>query len=173
DFRLRDTRDYVKHILALHDGEARLVRAGWEPFPASGGSILQPCYWHYQFSRGWDTYSWLSTHKGNLTIQDLDWIMMKDGGETGLMRSDPAFGNWQIRSGQFITLAELFWFGKHLCSCYDIYRAYLSLPVWIQKRKHSTSQSAAGVLRRNAKASRHQEEGKYGLPSNPGKRGRR
>ena len=174
DFRLRDTRDYVKHILALHDGEARLVRTEWKPFPASGGSTLQPCYWHYQFSRSWDTYSWLSSHRGDFTNEDVDWIMRKDGGETGLMRRDPASGgNWQIRHGQFITLAELFWFGKDLWSCYDIYRAYLSLPVWIQKRKHPASQNAAGTIRRNAKSLHYLDHGKYGLPQTPWKRGRR
>ena len=100
--------------------------------------------------------------------------MTKDGGETGLMRRDPASGgNWQIRHGQFITLAELFWFGKDLCSCYDIYRAYLSLPVWIQKRKHPASQNAPGTMRRNAKAFHYQETGMYGLPTAPWKRGRR
>ena len=172
--RVRDTRDYVKHILTLHDGEARLVCADWKPFPASGGSILQPAYWHYQFSRSWATYSWLSSHKGHFTNEDLEWIMTKDGGETGLMRRDPASGgNWQIRTGQFITLAELFWFGKDLCSCYDIYRTYLSLPVWIQKRKHPASQNAPGTMRRNAKAFHYQETGMYGLPTAPWKRGRR
>ena len=57
--------------------------------------------------------------------------------ETGVLRLDPASGGkWQIRKGNFVTLSEAFWFGKDLCSCYDIYRWYLTLPVWIQKRHH-------------------------------------
>ena len=66
--------------------------------------------------------------------------------ETGALMLDWASGQWQIRQGNFITLSEAFWFGKELCSCYDIYRWYLTLPVWIQKRYHSAYEVRGSAL---------------------------
>ena len=45
-------------------------------------------------------------------MQDIDWILQKEGGETTLLKRDPASGGrgdtWYIREGNHITLAELF-----------------------------------------------------------------
>ena len=51
EFKMRVHQDYIKHILAKHDGEVRLVgESDWMPFPASGGHMRQACFWHYQFA---------------------------------------------------------------------------------------------------------------------------
>ena len=69
-----------------------------------------------------------------------------------------------IRRGNYITLAELFKSVSLVCSCFDLYRTYADLPIFIHKRHHSTSNSAKAQLRRNAKQLRFQERGRYGLP---------
>ena len=58
-FDLGSKADLVKHILTMHDGEARLVGDDevWFLFPVSDGSmflgvstyIRKACFWHYQF----------------------------------------------------------------------------------------------------------------------------
>ena len=99
-----------------------------------------------------------------------DWIIRKDK-ETGTLRpcEDPASGGeWQIRAGNFVTLAEAFWFGKDLCSLCDVYRWYTTLDVWIQKRYHPSSMNETGMWRKEAKVLRHYETGKWGLPA-PGR----
>ena len=59
-FKARDGPEYVKHICAAHDGELRLLdNWKWVPFPASGGSINQACFWHYQFARQVETRRFL------------------------------------------------------------------------------------------------------------------
>ena len=79
--------------------------------------------------------------------------------------ADPASGvTWLIRSGNYITLAELFRFGCKVCSCFDLYRAYVALPIFISKRYHSVSHTGPAQKRRNAKQLRFQENGKWGLP---------
>ena len=91
---------------------------------------------------------------------------------TGVLRI-PNGGEAQIRQGKFVTLSEAFWFGKDICSCYDIYGWYLSLPVWISKRVHSASANDAGMERRVAKVKRRQETGSWALPAPPWERRRR
>ena len=93
-----------------------------------------------------------------------DWL---DEGRPSLWRG------LEDQGGQFRHLAEFFRFGKNLCSCYDIYRAYLSLPIWIQKRQHSASKSEHGWFRRNAKTLLHQGTGRWGLPVSFWKRSKR
>ena len=45
------------------------------------------------------------------------------------MKYCPATGgrpeSWKIRQGNYITLGELFVFGAHRCSCWDLYRIYI------------------------------------------------
>ena len=82
---------------------------------------------------------------------------------------DPASGGkWQIRQGNFVTLSEAFWWGKDICSCYDIYAWYLSLPIWISKRVHPASTNDAGMARRVAKVQRKDQTGSWALPAPAG-----
>ena len=101
----------------------------------------------------------------DLVDKDIDWIMEKEGDETAVLRRCPAPGggwNWQIICGNYITLSELFHFGKNVLSCFDLYNIYIAMPVWIRRRHHSISHTAQGTKRRNAKAMRHAETGRWG-----------
>ena len=159
-----DAADYAKNVLQLQDGEARLLRSEWAPFETETHdgddevSPLHPRFWHHQFAMGWRTREQLRRDEAFATPGqrhhmpecEVLQILARDK-ETGALMLDCASGQWQIRQGNFITLSEAFWFGKELCSCYDIYRWYLTLPVWIQKRVHSMSTNPEGLERRVAK----------------------
>ena len=64
-----------------------------------------------------------------LKLTDVKWILDKEGGETTLMKEDPATGGFLIRAGQYITLGGLFFMGGNKFSCCDLYRTYLSLDI--------------------------------------------
>ena len=95
--------------------------------------------------------------------------MTKEKDSTTLLgcEKNPASGGWRwfIRYGNVVTLAEVFYMGHRILSCFDLYRIYLTLDHFAFKRQHSVSNSAEGTRRRNAKSLRHQETGRWGLPS--------
>ena len=178
-FNMKDGNVYIKHIIARHDGEARLVGDfDWAPltFPASGGTVKSACFWHYQFCTEQETRTYLY-HRGqerwwqdDLSNAEIDWIMQKENNETELLKrdSDPASGgpaDWYIRWGNFITLADVFYKDMDIVSCFDAYKLYLTLPNWCYKRQHSISHSAHTTMRRNAKSLQYVEEGRWGLPT--------
>ena len=84
------------------------------------------------------------------------------GSEVPAAGGKPA--RWLIRQGQYITLGELFVLGAHRCSCWDLYRIYTSLDLFIRKKVHSVSGSEEAVCLSNAKRSQHFETGKWGQP---------
>ena len=94
----------------------------------------------------------------------MHWILAKEDNETLLMKYCPATGgrpaSWQIRQGNYITLGELFVFGARRCSCWDLYRTYTALEIFIRKKVHSVSGSEEAVCPSNAKRKRHCETGK-------------
>ena len=47
---------------------------------------------------------------------------------------------WEIASGHYITLAELFWMFARVNTCFCLYRYYTDLEVFIAKKCHSQSQ---------------------------------
>ena len=65
-----------------------------------------------------------------------------------------------IRQGQCITLGELFVWGAHRCSCWDLYRTYTSLDIFIRK---IASGSEEAVCLSNAKRNPHFGTGKFGV----------
>ena len=76
--------------------------------------------------------------------------------------STPA--RWEIRQGNIITLAELFSWGAYRCSCWDLYRTYRSLEVFIDPKPRVRSGSENANFRDNAKRKRRMDTGRYGLP---------
>ena len=167
--------EYVKHIIAKHDGEARLWgHAEWVPVPADA-DIHNARFWHPQFAStdaGRDYLQWCQQrrgqHNGRLSDAELAEIVHLERAETRLLKNDPPFsGKWLIRKGQYITLAELFHYGAALCSCFRLYRMYLALPLFITKKRHSQSRSENGAKRANAKRLHHAEAGRYGLRPGP------
>ena len=65
--------------------------------------------------------------------------------------------------GNYITLGELFVFGAHWCSCWDLYRTYTALRIFIHKKPHSLSNSEDAIFRANAKRSKYEKTGRWGL----------
>ena len=64
-----------------------------------------------------------------------------------------------------MVLAELMWWAYGLLTMYDLYKMWISLPIFSFRRKHSESQSEQAVFTRNAKMLRKAETGYYGLNS--------
>ena len=53
-------KQYVKHILNAHDGEAKLVGDyEWEQFTPSGGNVLNPRFWHCQYMKHPETRKYM------------------------------------------------------------------------------------------------------------------
>ncbi len=170
-------------IFAEQDTGRARVAARWRGFPyifpASGGDdvhVYKACFWHYQFATTPKTRGWLYERAqedwcdADLTDRHINWVasQSEEQNQTTLMKwSDtPAPGGWKIRTGNYVTLAELFYFGCFIsnCTCFELYRLYLSLPIFIHKRAHSTSHTAEAQRRRNAKTLHYQEYGTWGLP---------
>ena len=82
---------------------------------------------------------------GCLSQRDVRWIMEEEGNETQLIKYCPATGGYFIRQGNYITLGELFVFGARRCSCWDLYRTYRSLEIFIRRKAHSVSGSMDGI----------------------------
>ena len=175
---------WVKHLLTMHDGEVRFVGDPWwvdtRSFPASGGShsLCLVKFWHSQTMRKEKTRNWAFYNhgagqrdqrwkEGHLTHRDVQWIMDEEDNETQLMKYCPATGGrpsrWLIRQGNYITLGELFVFGARRCSCWDLYRTYRSLEIFIHRKPHSMSGSEEAIFRQNAKRKRFQDTGRHGL----------
>ena len=95
------------------------------------------------------------------------WILEKEDNETLLMKYCPATGGrperWQIRQGNYITLGELFVFGVDRCSCWDLYRTYTALEIFIRRKPHSLSNSDDAIFRANAKRAKFEKTGRWGL----------
>ena len=94
--------------------------------------------------------------------------MWLENNENHLLRRTPATNgrpeHWEIRRGNYITLGEFFRFGADWLSCFDLYRMYLTWPVFISKRNHSRSNTDQAQFIRNAKLLRNTETGFWGLP---------
>ena len=76
-------------------------------------------------------------------------------------------GTFYVKHGHFVTLAEMLRFGMQSCSCFNIYRTYVNLPVYAYKKFHSRSGSEAGRRRQNAKLLHWEMTGRYALPNRP------
>ena len=72
------------------------------------------------------------------TDDDISWFMDLENNQNQLLRRTPATNgrpeHWEIRRGNYITLGEFFRFGADWLSCFDLYRMYLTFPVFISKK---------------------------------------
>ena len=181
--------EWLTHLMNRHNGEVRFVGdAQWEEvevetLPSWCGcqcTVYHSRFWHDQTLRTKETrqWSWKTFGAGtgrchqkerDLTQAEVDRILKEHGNETNLIKYCPASGGspakWFIRAGQYITLGELFVFGHARCSCWDLYRLYTSLPIFIKTKYHSSSSYPNAIFRHNAKRKRHVECGTWGLPS--------
>ena len=44
----------------------------------------------------------------------------------------------EVRVGQVVTLAQLFYLGAEFCSAYDMYRLYMDLPIFVHKQRRES-----------------------------------
>ena len=173
---IRTDDEYVKHILNKHDGEVRHWGSySWTPVP-DGVDIADVRFWHYQFAKTSDVREHLEwyqrnkdQHSGRVTEVDINWILERERGETRLLMREAgedsaSGGTWYIRTGQHVSLAELFDCGCRLCSCHRLYTLYMAQPIFISKRRRSESSAPDAIMRSNAKRLHHQDTGSWGLP---------
>ena len=107
----------------------------------------------------------------DLSDWEINEIMELEGGRTTMLKWEqrtrddcPASGGeWFIRSGNMITMAEMLWWMCDELTCFDIYRMYICFPYLAYRRKHSESQSAHATKVRNARTLQHSEKGFWGL----------
>ena len=144
--------------------------------------MYSPRLWHSQTLRTPRAKEWAYFNHGlgqkdqrkreaHLTQRDVQWILEEEHDETRLIKYCPAPvsggrprpGRWLIRQGDYITLPELFAFGAYRCTCWDLYRTYRSLEIFIDKKPHHRSHTDHGIMRQNAKRKRYLEEGRRGL----------
>ena len=183
EFGIETEEQFVKHLLNFHDGEVRFVGPNWwEEVPEHG--LNHTRYWHSQTMRTEKTRRWCwQSHGGGLEKgspwkerhlywRDVRWLMQEEGNETLLMKYCPATGgrpdSWHIRQGNCITLGELFNHGADKCSCWDLYRTWTNLDIFVHKKPHSVSHSPEGTFRANAKRWNFETEGRWGLPYHGG-----
>ena len=175
---IKTEAQWVRALFNLHDGEVRFVgNPGWVELP-DPDNLFHPHLWHSQTMRTPRARDWAHFHHGQgqtdqrlkeapLSQSDVDWVLAEEGRETRLMKFCPASGGdpsqWFIRQGNYVTLGELFTFGAYRCTCWDMYRTYRSLEVFIDRKPHSVSGSEEGTLRQNAKRKQFSEKGKWGL----------
>ena len=104
--------------------------------------------------RSQDARAWLyrrrtSTHRfSDLRPEDVAWVLAKEGNETTYLKFVPApggepladgqnphlHGTFYYKQGHFVTLGEMFRFAGHVCTCFDIYRTFVHLPIFVYKR---------------------------------------
>ena len=188
-----DLKNYAKHIVAAHDGEVRLVGDWtWEVFPDADGqdfTVFHRNFWHYQFMESARARRWMFRRSRRFKDEYLlpweaAWILQWEENQTTMIKFVPAagggrlpasdgddlrHGTFYIKKGHHISLAELFRFGAERCTCFDLYKTFLHLPIVVHKRQHSISDSEAGIERRAAKQMRFDDTGRYGLPKQRGR----
>ena len=179
EFNIRTELEFVKHLLNWHDGEVRFVGEPWWETVEMTRDLYHSRYWHAQTMRYERIGDWCFHNHGGgrkkddprkdkfLTWDEVRWIFETEHNENLLMKYCPATGgrpaSWQIRQGNYITLGELFVFGGKRCSCWDLYRTYTSLPIFIRKKSHSLSNSEGAIFRAKAKKSKWEKTGRWGL----------
>ena len=119
-----------------------------------------------------------NSRDADLSPEEVAWVLDMEGNETTYLKFVPALGGdppadgqnphlrgtFYFRQGQVFTLGEMFRFAGHVCTCFDIYRTFVHLPIFVYKRYHSSSGSELGLKRKAAKLLRHEETGSSALP---------
>ena len=148
---LKSKADLCKAILNLHDGEAKVAfDSGYVPFP-DDVDIHEPCFWQYQYAKTREVRDWQYRRRSDelvLSGEDILWMLKKEQNETTILRWVPRTpasggdrledGDWEIRTGKYVTLAELFFFGAKEVTAFHLYNMYLNLDHYIHNRKRSS-----------------------------------
>ena len=132
---------FLQHLFSKHNGEARLI--GETSWTRLEGDVRDPQFWSYQFATTEATRRFLASTdpERRLTWDDVDCILDQDDGRTLLIKrvraapGAPASCQFFKRSGRVVTLPEMTYLGVlHKCTCFDIYKLYMDLPVFCHKR---------------------------------------
>jgi len=134
--------DFLKHLFAKHDGEARLIGdVLWIPMRED---VCNPEFWSLQFARTDATRAWLARRDPDkrMLLENVHWILDQGGGRTQLIRRGHAesVAQFYIRSGTVVTLPEMMYHAEGYCTCYDVYKLYVDLPIVVHKREPSGTQ---------------------------------
>ena len=144
--------DFLKHICNKHDGEARLLQRGevWLPL-APDIDVRDSAFWHQQFVEEAESRQWLAERDPAdklLSWDNVAWVLRLNNDQTLLIRRsvDSASGRWRydIRRGTAVTLAQMYFVGRELCTAFDIYKLYLDLPLFISKARHHARRRSGG-----------------------------
>ena len=147
EWEVRTVPDFLKHLCTKHNGEARLFgEASWIPLTAD---VCEPAFWSYQFARTNASRRWLAEREAKaplngraekLSIEEVHWLLDEGGGSTLLIRRVRAVSgvaHFLIRTGRVVTLPQILFLGMEVCSVYDMYKWYMDLPIFWDKRTHS------------------------------------
>ena len=167
---------FVKHILEMHAGEARLVGDPWWTRLGPWQCHRKLCFWHYQFMPNTEARDYIlhrnagSRMSNDLDDAEIDQIMRLCHDETTVLRRtwnyDLRDWDWSLIQGKYITLAEWFWHGSTTLSCHDLYHTYISFPRFIYHRQASSkTPGAARAFRNNHRHNHHKATGVYGINS--------
>ena len=138
---------FLRHLFTKHDGEARLIGGtSWTPMMTT--HVCNPKFWSYQFARTGETRKWQYRKKpdnkliNGLRIGEVHWVLDQGEGQTLLIRRVPAAAAsgaalFEVRTGRVATLAQMMFHGlNERCTCYDVYKFYMALPIVVHKRHH-------------------------------------
>ena len=163
--------DYIKTVFNAHDGEANVLGGDWRKFEApraASGALVSfkaGYFWHAQTFRNEECRKWLTQywrdHAIDTELPDaaINWLMDKEkygtlllSWEGGLDELPASGGQWFFRTGNLVTLPELFHFlGEHFTAM-ELYTFYLGLWPLFTKKIKTTSMSEPGTMRRNMRA---------------------
>ena len=143
---VRTVPDFLKHLFTKHDGEARLIggtSSSWTPMTTH---VCNPKFWSYQFASTPETRKWLYRKNPKnklinwLSIDEVHEVLDQGEGQTLLIRRVRAASGaalFEVRTGRVATLAQVMFHGLNEgCTCYDVYKFYMALPIVIHKRHH-------------------------------------
>ena len=110
--------------------------------------VRHPKFWSYQFARTSEMRRWLYRRTENpdkcskwLRIGEVHWVLDEEEDQTLLIRrvrvAASSAARFEVRTGRVATLAEVMFHGlQQRCTCYDVYKLYMALPIVIHKRAH-------------------------------------
>jgi hypothetical protein len=189
DSLIKTDFDFVRNLINYHDGEVKLpIDNGFKNRFPETLDVCEARFWSYQYATTAKVRRWLyERHKergeeARLTESEILQCLKMECAESGsyqttILRWEPnadvnpasggttlADGIWYFRSGNYVTLAELFYHGATEMTCFHLYKMYLHFDYYINKRQHSESTRDDAQRRRAAKSLHHQEQGRWRLP---------
>ena len=106
--------------------------------------MRNPRFWAYQFARTRTTREFLAWRGEDewLKMAEVHWLLDESFGRTQVISRDHDASSGAARfyirgGGQVVTLAEVMYHARSLCTCYDAYKFWIGLPILAFKADHS------------------------------------